>query len=271
MNDEPDGNYLIKDVFPDMGRTHTSLFSITIRPDIPLVDIYLHSRKEVNFENEANGMEIKYEKGFENLIKYQRTVLLSLTHPFATNCVDYTQRGYDSRDECFTNCKIKELKNRIPGWPATYRTDNFTDEFFNFNYSRKKFLNSYASDVCNTFCGLSIDCKTYIFDIKLDRYKIYKEHFGLVILPPIKPDKVIKESPKIIFEEFVSFVGSLIGFYFGFSVIMLTDVYTLLSKHFVNYFKININSNNTKIVNISVKPIQFVTKATSKIKIHNIR
>ena len=117
--------------------------------------------------------------------------------------------------------------------------DIYTDYYHN---KTVKIMDEKVAHDCMKECKSFIDCFTETFEVKTVRINYFSEKCYLNIGAPSHPDQVIQHSAKIIFEEFVSFIASLIGLYFGVSVIMLSEVCLkstrILTKNFCTHFDI---------------------------------
>jgi len=117
-------------------------------------------------------------------------------------------------------------------------------------------MDSELSDKCREFCGENNDCFAEIFELNEIRGGGKKGSFTLVFLLPTIPNLLFTHWPKIRFEEFLCFIGSIFSLWFGFSIVMLSDVCLLVVrqvKKIIN-FRLNIilnNNNNNFVINNS--------------------
>jgi hypothetical protein len=90
------------------------------------------------------------------------------------------------------------------------------------------------------------------------------KHFGerdfkIFINRSLFLDLLIKHSPKIQIKEFLYFIASIIGLWFGFSIFMFTDIILHVMNFFirkVNNYKINVSLKTKKTVHrINTNPI----------------
>ena len=106
-------------------------------------------------------------------------------------------------------------------------------------------LDQNISDKCRDFCGSQRECYSEYYKLEVKHYvKNYGEPYICIYAPDI-PDLVYMYLPKIYFIEFVLFVASSVSLWFGFSVLMLSDVILKLCFVIQNKFnsKIKIISN----------------------------
>jgi len=110
---------------------------------------------------------------------------------------------------------------------------------------------------CNLVCASYQDCFKQYFHLeesKLKKKGDKKSNLKVLIDPPTLPNTLITHSPKIHVEEFLCYIASIISVWFGFSLIMLTDVCLLIIKNANNFFykyktqitltQFKINNNN---------------------------
>ena len=231
-----------------------------INQNITSIHVYLHSRKErlYKYFHEKTGINCNFEKGFVPSITYKKVIIRSLSKPYETNCFDYQKMGYNSNRECISQCRINNWERMMNGqWPGIYFTSNFNDaKMFDVSnesgYIPEKLrMDKIIGDICRKQCHSFVDCYSESYELKIEKIMYMTDMNWISIQPPSTPDQVIQHSPKITFEEFICFVGSLIGLYFGSSVIMLSKVCSLVSQYFIKIvfnFKTNIN-NRVKTIN----------------------
>jgi hypothetical protein len=118
---------------------------------------------------------------------------------------------------------------------------------------------------CRNSCGLNTDCYKEYFTFKANEVIIeYGMNSSILIYPPYLPSLIVTHSPKIQVEEFICFIASTVGLWFGFSVMMLSNVCSLVSKMFikiVNKYKTNISVNN----NYWIKRLEMIENIDSKV------
>ena len=111
---------------------------------------------------------------------------------------------------------------------------NTYSDFIVKNWTRNDVIGSH----CRQFCGSDNDCHQEQYDSRSESYTA-KDQFIIQVNHLSVPDQQITHSPKIIFEEFVSLLGSLISLWFGFSIITLFDMISVVNRYLFRYFQIN--------------------------------
>jgi len=93
---------------------------------------------------------------------------------------------------------------------------------------------------CEKICGLDNDCVKEYFIPEYIREVWGNQSFTIAVKPQRYPILSIKHSPKIQFEEFMCYITSIFSLWFGFSVIMLSKVCSLILKKLFLIFNYNI-------------------------------
>ena len=240
------------------------ILHIDVNKELRSYHLWLHSRDELIIRFPLkNSIEYSYKKGFVSNAQYSKQVVESLPKPYETNCFDYKTIKYKSRMDCIQNCRVRELRDNFEGWPSEYLEYNLTDnsdriyKLWSKIENKTNFKNSLDAIIgekCRKSCNFGTECRKENFEIRIMPFPSPKDFFRVFFTIPEAPDMLIRHSPKLIFEEFVSFIGSLIGIYFGFSVMMLTDVCSLAVNYcsktkLVNY----ITRSNNKVINYNFK------------------
>ena len=227
---------------------------------VPGFHIHFHSRKELILRySETNSIEVLFQEGFTPYVMYRKIKTLSLPAPYETNCFDYRLKGHNSKEECISRCRLKHLSLILSKWPGNYLSYNLSsnlfitniyDNFQAYNYNHS--VDNEIGNRCRVECGKYIDCYQENFELRLDRYHYFTDQLYLLIQPPSLPDQIITHLPEMKFEEYICFVGSLISLWFGFSVVMLSDICFLLTKNLVVYFKNRFLVNQLLQQNITI-------------------
>ena len=168
--------------------------------------------------------------------------------PYETQCVDYQKKGYTSIRDCIYQCRMKYVAEKWPHiWPGTYlnyeeRTELNISDTFDF-WLRRYHEDVQIGDSCKNVCELHSECYSELYEVFLHKHDRQFNHFYLPIFPPNMPDLIYTYSPSIQLVEFLSYLGSTISLYFGFSLVMLSDLILKFSKYVWNkYHFISINN-----------------------------
>ena len=241
------------------------MFSILNR-NISKLYVFFHSRKEYLLKSNSkyDGISWSPETKTLHYLAYKKIITRSLPHPFATNCYDYGNDGYISSSHCIAMCKLKHWKQVLGDkWPGYYNTDNQTsDQYivdiydlskYGINYLKRNIIDKQIGFKCAEECKSMTSCNEESYHVRSMQYDNIYDELWLLILPPYNPDQIIVYSPKLTLEEFVCLTGSLISLYFGFSIIMLSNMTSVVFKYCVNKVTNNlvnffaVNNNNTNI------------------------
>jgi len=256
INKEPNDRYFI-DHDVSTKNYWSEMLKITIGLNISVIHLYLHSRYEMITDlNDDRFERITLNPNQISYTKYHVTNVQLMPKPYKTSCVDYTQFGHRSKSDCILKCRIKYFRDHYRGWPGDYLTEQSSDEYMFditiFEILKKNgSLNLMLGRSCRKFCGFSNDCFKQYFSFKTSIDQNFDQlNSILYIYPPDLPTLIFTHSPKIEIEEFICFIASIVSLWFGFSVMMLPNVCSLIFTSFINI----INKHKTK-VNISVTNI----------------
>ena len=185
------------------------------------VHIWFHPRKQLIIRQPiTSGLEYHQMKDYCLSVQYNKRVYESMQYPYQTNCFDYQNKRLTSREDCVQKCRIRHMTRLVKGWPGYYLLYNITNVTFYDTWSEYKRerpynLDSHLGKLCKEECDLGTECRIERFRLSTSFYPYPgMPHFMLFFLLPDTPDLLIKQSPKMIFEEFVSYIGSLLGLLF---------------------------------------------------------
>ena len=267
---QSDSNFII-----DISQRKYEVFSKELMfwsfcPNIPFIHLFFHSRNEKIMPWQAQGLSWLPSNQFIYYIKYRKVISRSLPFPFDTNCFNYSEDGFVSENDCINQCQLKYWKTVLGyRWPGIlpaydnlsdlYIVDMFPVEFVNYYL----ILDKEVGIKCRKECKSMTSCYKEDFEIKLNKYQQISDVIWVSVWPPTIPDQVIQHMPQICVEEFVIYIGSLIGLYFGFSFIMLSDVCSVAVKYIVQNISNNqyLNTKFNSIKNITInQKLVFVGK-----------
>ena len=262
MNNESDDKYLIENnfVFSNFMK-YLVLFSLKV--NVSKVFVKTHPRREILdtfFKENFIEMKHSFENGLHliNLLVYKRVIVHSLPKPYETECFDYGRKGFFSRSDCIDSCR-KENERNISGkqWPGTYLNSDHNSED-RMNNVIQSFAENLDEDmriglICKEMCGLHSECYYESYEMDVQNSGLKWDTNIIPILSPDQSDLVYTIQPSMLFEEFLSYLGSYISFWFGFSALMLSDLLIHFSKKFnikVMKPKSVLNQINIKVINV---------------------
>ena len=135
-----------------------------------------------------------------------------------------------------------------------YLIQNNDGNFRNYNVHslfNEQFYNNIDPDVCISECTDRVDCIDYYYTIdKPVQSKFEKDvddfhdnyTYFISITYPTEPTVIYEISLKMSFEEYLSLTASIISLWFGFSIIMFTDICQ------VPFIKYNVYQNFRNII-----------------------
>jgi hypothetical protein len=220
--------------------------------------LYLHSRYESILDN-TKWVPIALNtnnKSEYHVIHYQKTIVELLPKPYKTSCADYKRRI-----ECLTKCKILYYKQISNQWPSFYYTDDLDSNWYISNTHNRN-LEFQSKKRCEKVCGKSADCfKEYFLGTAKIASFLKDTGHNIYVFPPILPNTIFIQSAKMQIEEYLSFIASIISLWFGFSILMLSDVIVLIFS--------NINKIVYKIK--AIYPSFYVNKLEIRMNINSMR
>lgn len=153
-------------------------------------------------------------------VNYYQIETYRLPDPYPTQCIDYDEVGFTSQRDCFTKCFTNytlKYYNKVPFSVIIHEKMDFKHLGFDdvANETSSKFLEELEDD-CELTCKWK-DChfaKT-ITSVELDPFPSIR--FQLKI--PREPTFVVTYIPKIHLSEIIIYILSLLGTWFGFSVL----------------------------------------------------
>ena len=172
--------------------------------------------------------------GRHYVIAYTRCVTHLLPAPYATNCVNYSKIGCQSKSACIDKCHVEHNLNECNVLPSFVNMDKSNDKDI---YDASKCKDGIDKSVCEKMFQ-SDDCfmehyimKTVIDNVLEDKdldflsknYSEYNSNLvtSIEIVFNNNPDTIYTHSPQQYFVEFACYIGSVIALWFGISVMSL--------------------------------------------------
>ena len=213
----------------------------------------VHSRRErIHNFDKMQFTKLSFNRTPTHYLQYQRIKIHSLPEPYETNCVDFQKKGFSSRQHCISKCRFElQTKNRTDKWPGNYFTDDrksLMKMYNSFNeFKENKEMDQLFGEECKQNCSTNTECHSEYYRLDLKPFGFGYNNSDISIYPPDIPDLVYVYEPKLHFVEFVVLIAGSVSLWFGFSVLMLSDlILKLCSK--VMYLKFN--SNSSFVVNV---------------------
>ena len=211
----------------NLGNTQIITFSLPITIKSALV--YFHPRDDPMLRwSVSDSIGIFWDNRISYII-YKKVIVESLPRPFNTDCYDYSKKNYRSREHCLASCAYNLFLQRKSEVPVNYLALNLSSNLLfadvaNQNFTAEKEI----GQICKGHCGVHIECTKEIYEMRKDYFVSYRilDDNLLIVMPPYVQAQKFRYTEKMSFEEMICFVGSLFSLYFGFSVIMLSDVNT---------------------------------------------
>ena len=160
-----------------------------------------------------------------------------LEKPFETDCLDYRlNTKHLSRKACIRDCKIKTSIKECQVIDNTI--DLFKeDPVMNFSSSNEAWCIKQIDfdTICEKECP-HYDCNIDYFE-PITIHEIYAPDMPLEINIPTKPETAFHIEPKFETIEFICYIASTFGIWFGFSLFQLHSLGTLFQKYLSKIFR----------------------------------
>ena len=275
LENEPDqfyripNNFMFKDFLLEMVFIRSSLTAIKS------FYVSIHKRQElVKNVDKTTFAKLSINGNTEYALIYEKIKIYSLPEPYETNCFDFKQMNYSSSKECIGDCRLRLLIDKYPDkWMGNYLTFEPKDLkiFDHISVFRSNTqLDQNISEKCKTFCGAQSECYSEYYRMDL---KPYARNYGqpyICIYASDIPDLVYTYLPKMYFIEFVLFVASSVSLWFGFSVLMLSDVILKLFFVIQNKFNTRIKISSNVMLFLKVDNDRARLARNSKYRINKI-
>ena len=245
-----------------------ALIRLRFNKSIPKVEIFLHHRREIihNYYNhlflEIFQMDNRYQ-----FFWFRKTTVRSLPKPYRTDCFDYHTIGYTSLRDCVAKCRKKALSKALGKWLGNLLTEDKNEnlhmvEIFEV-FSHNQSLDTKIGDQCKEECHTKNECVIQYFWLKNHSFPYKQKSFQVLAFTSDEPDLSYDHSPKMVFEEFISFLGSIISLWFGFNVIRLSDMFSMLSQRVIRFIKRDVKNNL-----LIIKPITTINYNKRMVHLH---
>jgi hypothetical protein len=172
-----------------------------------------------------------------------------MVKPYSTSCVDYKHLGYNFRSYCIFKCRTKKFTKKFNLWPLYYLSYDSESDLLMANGINVS-LDFNAVQNCENVCDTENDCSREYYVPEYSRLPSKSNSSSIRVSHTLYPILTIKHSPKIPVDEFLCFITSIISLWFGFSVIMLSNVFSSVLKKFL--LIVNNFNFKTKSINIII-------------------
>ena len=193
--------------------------------------LYMHDPNDIPSAYEWNAIQL--EKGFRSAVEFTVNSYQLLETPYPTNCLDYNKTEYLSRKDCIRKCKINRSVHNCG--VISYEMDVYRDEP-NVRFAE-------TEDELNCVKNLSLKKKCPQICPKTDCFKLHyiqklvsklnvDSNYSLIKLAfSTDPQIAHHHKPKLETIEFLCYLATIMGLWFGFSIISTFDwLKIILSK-----------------------------------------
>lgn len=205
---------------------------------VDVISIILHSNKLLNYHYNIRMSDLITLNTSElSTIIYRKTIFKQMNKRSNDRCFEY-----QSKDECISKCNLDFILNYSKEFPARYFGFDRRSEL-KFETSLPSKFN--GSKECENFCRNKTECyrEYYNYNIERDNWRDFSNSdiYRISIRRRNEPDTIYESYQKMYFEEYLCLCSSIISLWFGFSIIMLTNIISNFSQKIINKFKFNSN------------------------------
>jgi len=206
--------------------------------------IYMtHFNEKLNLES----WDIAYLKDKRYYsIEYTLNTYHLLPSPYSTSCFNYIE--YDSQNDCLEKCQIRSNPKECVTLPVRFKT----------HAELRKFISHNLTNFCEKKIDKSIDCSEvckkkdcvknfYSPHVKVEDY--YNESGNQIFISPSSvPLITYRTNPKLETIEFLCYMASIVGLWYGFSFLSVFFWFENLINWFTfneyNIFQFNVFQKN---------------------------
>lgn len=159
-----------------------------------------------------------------------------LRAPFASDCLDYTQYGFKSRDDCYSSCIFEKTVDKTNKLPFAVIIDDrtHTEEILSYvdiqNATTSKLIHE-IHDICSRKCRYH-DCFKESLTTFVTPLSSSSNLFQFSLVIPVDPAVDFKMIPKMSVIEFMIFVLSTISTWTSLSIMSLDPAELLVKGSF---------------------------------------
>ena len=205
------------------------IFKLNYFPPHRVWWLYMHNSYDLPFSIEWKAVAINDDHFV--VLSWKLHSFRLLEKPFKTDCIDYRlNTKHVSRKACIRDCKIKTSRKKCQ---VTYNTIDLyrKDPVMNFstNYEAWCFKQIDFNKICMEECP-HYDCSIdYYIPVVVHQWHTFDDRLQLNIVT--EPETVFHIEPKFQTIEFICYLASTLGIWFGFSLLELYSLGNLIQKY----------------------------------------
>ncbi|XP_053213270.1 uncharacterized protein LOC128396675 [Panonychus citri] len=189
--------------------------------------VYLHPTGTLPYGNQMSSVTIVNEgSAHKFFIEYKGFEANLLPSPYTTNCKNYSQVGFKSQAHALETCRNNVSLERFgcgfysdvmpTGSNAKLAT---SDYYLNYDDPKRRKLINEIYDNCSKIYP-EPDCKQKYFVPRIQKVARIDSSFTIICLSfPTEPDITNTCLPKLPLFEYLIYIGSILGTWFGFSIL----------------------------------------------------
>ena len=213
--------------------------------------IFIHNKSEPISAYEWNGIYLKYN--YIYTLTYNVKTYQLLPNPYPTDCMFYEkQTKFKSRKDCIRRCKISEALNKCGGLSDdmdVYSGEpnvSFVLSWNDFYCVRNLRLNEFCPKKCRHYDCFKQHMEHIIIQDKPNPPKMIVHHINHFI--SFSPKTTFYHQPCTETVEFLCYLASTLGLWFGFSLLSVKDLFIANFFKNISYYFIRRTKSNIVIV-----------------------
>ena len=212
-----------------------------IKPKSDLADWWFYVHNKMNHKSSFDWDKFNLQRNRFYTLTYKVRSFRLLPSPYATDCLDYPKSTeYLSRKDCIRKCKVRQSVENCGGLSRDMDVIEGDPDV--------RFVSTDSEDNCIHKLHLSEHCLKVC-----PRYDCFKQHMEALIVQkttnagsylswclPFGPKITFEMKPSIGTVEFLCYLASTAGLWFGFSVIQISvKLKDLISEYVINHMNVN--------------------------------
>lgn len=199
------------------------LWAAHIDTDLPLYSL----QYAPNYDRESKEILYRYTLNFVNLIT------IRLPAPYAGRCLDYKTNpvnGKKSQNECYNDCVTQSVVEKFKMIPFsslyTEKSEYINLRPLTYSDAVNVTMNASLHDIensCHKECSHE-DCQELVTFTRVAAEPNHDGRIEFALNGPIEPSFTVENKPQLTIIEYVVYILSSVGTWFGVSVIGLCDI-----------------------------------------------
>ncbi|XP_053207726.1 uncharacterized protein LOC128391806 [Panonychus citri] len=213
--------------------------------------VYLHPAGTLPYGTQMSSVTIVTEENAHKFyIEYKGFEANLLPPPYTTQCKDYTVEGFKSQAHALEACRNNASLERFgcSFYSDVVSADSnarlaISDYYLNYGDPRRRKVINEIYDNCSKL-HWAPDCKQKYFVPRIQKVARIDSSYSILCLSmPTEPDISNTCQPKLPLFEYIIYIGSILGTWFGFSILTSSP---MIFKWFFDFLRVLTSSKPAK-------------------------